>query len=367
MKKIRVGVLMGGASSERDISLASGKMVAENLPKDRYDVVMLDTLALMARNPKLAPELRARALSLLAGGGRPETLAERDKTLPESFQSQIREASAAVSPATEALAVSGAASPIDVAFIALHGPYGEDGTLQGMLDLIGIPYVGSGCLASALAMDKAMAKKVFAAEGIPTPRGVVLERGRFVASPDAAATLAAAFVPAVVKPSRQGSSIGMSMVNEASAMRAALDVAFEYDARVLVEERVRGTEITVGVIGNKEPQALPVVEIVPKRDFFDYQAKYDPGLTDEICPARILEAVAKEAQAIAIKSHRALDCRGLSRVDMMVGERGIVVLEVNTMPGMTTSSLLPKAARAAGIPFGDLLDRLVRLALEPPD
>jgi D-alanine-D-alanine ligase len=234
-----------------------------------------------------------------------------------------------------------------------------------MLDLIGIPYVGSGTLASALAMDKVMAKKVFQAEGIPMPRGIVLERADYRDEPEARVAEAARLCPAVVKPSRQGSSIGMSMVNEPSAMGKALDEAFSYDTRVLVEERVRGTEITVGVIGNRELQPLPVVEIVPKREFFDYRAKYDPELSDEICPARIPESVAREAQRIALRAHRALDCRGLSRVDMILGPSGPVVLEVNTMPGMTVASLLPKAARAAGIPFSELLDRLIHLALEP--
>lgn len=364
-RRIRIGVLMGGASSERDISLASGKMIADSLPKDRYDVVMLDTLALMARNPRLSPQLQLRAHALIAGRPAIEDLSPEDKALPESFQDQVRQAGASVLPATDALAVSPHESPIDVAFPVLHGPYGEDGTLQGMLDLIGIPYVGSGCLASALAMDKAMAKKVLGADGIPTPRGAVIERADFEDDPGSAVNSAASLVPAVVKPSRQGSSIGMTMVNHMAALEAALRKAFTFDDVVLVEERVRGTEITVGVIGNRDLEALPVVEIVPKRDFFDYQAKYDPALTDEICPARLPEAVAKEAQSLAIRAHRSLGCRSLSRVDMIVSDaHGIVVLEVNTMPGMTTSSLLPKAAKAAGIPFPELLDRLVHLALE---
>lgn len=364
--KIRVGVLMGGASSERDISLASGKMIADNLPKDRYDVVLLDTLALMARNSNLPAHLQKRAHALLQGKTSEEVIAGEDKAaLPENFQDQVRAASLSVGPATEALTVGDPRSPIDVAFLALHGPYGEDGTLQGMLDLIGIPYVGSGCLASALAMDKAMAKKVFAADGIPTPRGVVIEKAAFAADPVASAMSAVPLLPAVVKPSRQGSSIGMAMVNHGAGLEAALRTAFGYDDKVLVEERVRGAEITVAVLGNDRPQALPVVEIVPKRDFFDYKAKYDPSLTDEICPARLPEAVSREAQALALRAHASLDCRGLSRVDMIVSEdRGIVVLEVNTMPGMTMSSLFPKAAQAAGMSFPQLLDRLVGLALE---
>jgi D-alanine-D-alanine ligase len=157
----------------------------------------------------------------------------------------------------------------------------------------------------------------------------------------------------------------MSLVSEASAMRAALAEALAYDTRALVEERLSGIELTVGVIGNRQLEALPVVEIVPKRAFFDYRAKYDPSLSEEICPARIPPAAAAEAQRIAIATHRALGCRGLSRTDAILVEgRGPVVLELNTMPGMTINSLLPKAAQAAGLSFAELLDRLVRLALE---
>ncbi|HET8644920.1 MAG TPA: D-alanine--D-alanine ligase, partial [Vicinamibacteria bacterium] len=299
----------------------------------------------------------------------PDALARRDQELPESFQEQIRNAAAAAAPATEAIAVAGGGARIDVAFLALHGPYGEDGTLQGMLDLIGIPYVGSGTLASALAMDKAMAKKVFQAEGIPVPAGLVVHRGEFHRDADTVAERAArAALPAVVKPARQGSSIGMSMVKEAAAMRGALEEAFEFDSVVLVEERLDGTELTVGVIGNRDLQALPVVEIVSKREFFDYRAKYDPGLSEEIVPARISDEASRAAQELALRAHRALGCRNLSRVDMMQTKaRGPVVLEVNTMPGMTMNSLLPKAAQAAGIPFGQLLDRLIQLALEPDE
>lgn len=358
---------MGGASSEREISLASGKMIALHLPRERYEVVMLDTLALMAGNARIAPELREKARSLLARRGSAEVLHERDRELPESFQQQIRSAAAETLPATEAITVTGGSARIDVAFLALHGPFGEDGTLQGMLDLLGVAYVGSGTLASALAMDKVMARKVFSAEGIPTPRGGVLERREFEPDPEPALRRVAGFVPAVVKPSRQGSSIGMSLVSDSGGMQRALEEAFRYDSRVLVEERVIGTELTVGVIGNRELTALPVVEIVPKRDFFDYRAKYDPSLCDEVCPARVPAALASDAQALAIRAHRALDCRGLSRVDLIHGPGGLVVLEVNTMPGMTVHSLLPKAAAAAGIPFGELLHRLVQLALEPQD
>jgi D-alanine-D-alanine ligase len=320
----------------------------------------------MARNPRLSAELQERARALLSGRAAALPVAP-EGALPTAFQEQVRSAEAAAAPATEALAVGGS-QPVDVAFIALHGAYGEDGTLQGMLELLGTPYVGSGVLASALAMDKAMAKKVLGADGVPTPRGVRLSRSAFRANRTAVTREAAAVgVPAVVKPSRQGSSIGMSLVTREEDLDAALGEGFAYDSEVLVEERLVGTELTVGVIGNRELTALPVVEIVPKRAFFDYRAKYDPALSEEICPARLPAELAERAQQLGIRSHRALGCRGLSRTDMILSDHGLVVLEVNTLPGMTMSSLLPKAAAAAGIPFGELLHRLVQLALEPPD
>jgi D-alanine-D-alanine ligase len=364
--KTRVGVLVGGASHERDISLASGRMIAEQLPRDRYDVVMLDTLALMAHNPRLSPALRERAVALVGHGAR--QLPTVDATLPEELRAQVQKAADSAAPATDALMASANGDhTIDVAFLALHGPYGEDGTIQGLLELIGIPYVGSGVLASALAMDKVMAKKVLAVEGVSTPRGSVVERAIFETNPEGEAARASCFVPAVVKPVREGSSIGMTLVHQAKDMRAALADALACDTRALVEERVVGTELTVGVLGNRELTALPVVEIVPKREFFDYRAKYDSTLSEEICPARIPESVARAAQDVALRAHRALGCRGVSRVDIIKSDAGLVVLEVNTLPGMTINSLLPKAARAAGISFSDLLDRLVRLALERQD
>ena len=363
--KIRVGVLVGGASSERGISLASGKMVAEHLPKDRYEVVILDTLALMAHNPRIPKELRDEAQRLLSGAAAGS--GSSSDGLPEAFQHEIDEAASRAEPATRAL-VPGAGTPaIDVAFLALHGPYGEDGTIQGFLELLGIPYVGSGVLASAVAMDKEVAKTLMAAAGIPTPKGVVVSRREFVEDEARVLLEAGALAPSVVKPVRGGSSIGMSLAETSADLKPALEKAFAFDGRVLVEERLGGTEITVGVLGNREPIALPVVEIVTKKKFFDYQAKYDPVLTEEICPARIGREETARAQALGLAVHRALRCRGVSRVDMIMAKRGPVVLEVNTIPGLTVNSLLPKAARVAGIPFPELLDRLIRLALEEPE
>ena len=355
-KKIRVGVLAGGASAERQISLASGMGIAEHLAGDRYEVVMLDPLALMSNNPSLSDEQRALARNLAARGGTPEALPARDQELPAAMQEQMHRASSALVPATVALSASPAGDRIDVAFIALHGPWGEDGKLQGVLDTLGIPYTGSGVLASALAMDKAMAKTVLAANGLDVPEGEI------VTSPAQRPSIAP---PSVVKPVENGSSFGITMVDDPKHYAAAIAEALKYDARALVEERIRGRELTVGVIGLDALQALPVIEIVTTRAFFDYRAKYDSSASEELCPAPIPDEVARRAQDFAVRAHRALGCRGISRTDLMWDGDRMAILEVNTMPGMTPNSLVPKAAAVAGISYAQLVDRLIGWALEP--
>lgn len=367
VKRIRVGILAGGASAERGISLATGLQIAEHLPKERYDVVLLDPLALMANNPHLTTDQREQGRMLAERSGRLEALTERDRReLPMEFQRQIERASARLVPATSAIVPSGAEAPIDVAFIALHGPWGEDGTLQGLLEILGIPYVGSGVLASALAMDKVMAKRHLAASGIDVARDAMITRRAHQRDPEAAVRAAAAVgYPVFVKPVRQGSSFGTTLVERPGELDAAISDALRYDDRAMIEERLVGTELTVGVIGGDDDlTALPVIEIVTKRAFFDYKAKYDPSASEEICPARVPDDVAKRAQDVALRAHRALGCEDLSRTDMILTGARMPVLEVNTIPGMTSNSLLPKSARVAGVPFADLLERLLRSALE---
>ena len=359
VKKIRVGVLTGGASAERDISLATGAQIQRSLPADRYDVVLLDPLAFMVRNPALSEEQRAQARQLLKGGGRLDPA----RQLPKGLESEIEAASRALVPATRA--ISDDSEPLDVVLIALHGSWGEDGRIQGLLDTLGIPYTGSGVLASALAMDKVMAKTVLAAAGLDTPRGVVVSS----ATGDDLERACALGTPAFVKPVESGSSVGARIVRNTAELAPAITDALRYDRRAMVEEYVGGRELTVAVIGNDDPEPLPVIEIVTKHQFFDYSAKYDKGESDEICPADIPDAIARRAQAMAMQAHRALGCRGMSRTDL-VWESGakepqrMVALEVNTIPGMTANSLLPKAAKAAGIGFGELLTRLIGWALE---
>lgn len=304
---LSIAVLSGGTSAERDVSLNTGTQVATALESRGHRVTMLDSADL-------------------------------------GFIERLR------------------AGGFDAAFICLHGRFGEDGTVQGVLEILGIPYVGSGVLASALAMDKVMSKRVFMAEGLPTPPFVVVRAGE---PANHGAISAHVGEKCVVKPASEGSSVGMSIVHEPRELPAAVELALEHDSTVLVEAFVPGTELTVGVIGNDELRALPTLEVVPVHEFYDYESKYVPGMSNHIIPARVAESVRTECQQVALAAHRALGCRGMSRSDMIVTPDGdVYLLEVNTIPGMTRTSLLPDAASAAGIEFPELCDRLVRLALE---
>lgn len=308
MGKQKIALIYGGISSERDVSLSSGQQVFDALDKTKYEITHYD--------PKMD-------LTKLAAD----------------------------------------ATQIDAALIILHGPYGEDGTIQGMLDMLGIPYQGSGVLASALAMDKINAKKLYRAAGIPTPAYLVLEEAD-ASTPDTIVKRLG--LPVVVKPALGGSSIGMSIVREKEDLAAAVEKAFTQDRTVMVEAFINGVELTGGVLGNDNPQALPLIEIRPseKYTFFDYEAKYKPGATEEICPAPLDDNITQKAQSFAVAAHQTLGCVGYSRTDIMLADGDLFVLETNTIPGMTATSLFPQAAAAAGLPFGDLLDRLIELAIE---
>ena len=302
----RVAVLMGGRSAEREVSLTTGAQVAAALAEEHFETTSIDTGT-------------------------------------ETFVGELQ----ALKP--------------DVVFICLHGRFGEDGTVQGMLELLGIPYVGSGVLASALAMDKVMSKHFFAHAGLKTPAYAALRRGEPV---DVDALAASLGPKTVVKPANEGSAIGVTIAHTAGELPAAIAEAFRHDEVVLVEQFVSGVEITVGVLGNERPECLPTLEVVPEHEFYDYESKYQQGMSTHIIPARISAEATVEAQRLALEVHRCLGCRGMSRTDMIVTEDDSVhLLEVNTIPGMTPTSLLPDAARAAGLEFPTLCRRLVELAL----
>lgn len=303
----KVLVLQGGRSAEREVSLHTGTQVGAALETLGHDVVTVDAA-------------------------------------DEDFIEQIK-----------------AARP-DVVFICLHGRLGEDGTVQGLLELLGIAYVGSGVLASALAMDKVMSKNVYACSGIPTPDYIALVRGEAWDAADITRRLGP---KTVVKPANEGSAIGVTIAHAPEELPAAIEEAFAHDRSVLVEAFVEGTEVTVGVIGNDRLTALPTLEIVPEHEFYDYESKYVPGMSRHIVPARLSEELRDRCARMAVEAHRALGCRGMSRSDTIVTASGdAYLLETNTIPGMTSTSLLPDAARAAGIEFPQLCDQLVRLALE---
>ncbi len=307
-KKIRVALIAGGRSGEREVSLKGAREVERAFDPAKYDVHRYDAASDL---PRLAAD----------------------------------------------------AAKIDVAFILLHGPYGEDGTVQGFLDLFDIPYQGSGVLGSAIAMNKNVAKILYRNAGLPVADWRMAQPGDGL---DPARLLADLSLPLVIKPIHQGSSLGMSIARSPEELAAGVRRAFEVDREVMVEEFIGGREITCGVLGNDEPMALPLVEIIPgeKYEFFDYEAKYLPGASREVCPAELDPELAARAREYGILAHRALQLRGYSRTDMMVRGNDIFLLETNTIPGMTPTSLLPQAAAAHGLSFGMLLDRLVSLALE---
>jgi D-alanine-D-alanine ligase len=252
---------------------------------------------------------------------------------------------------------------IDLAFVLLHGKFGEDGCIQGFLELLGIPFVGSGVLASAMALHKKTAKDVYKSAGLSVPKDVMLLRSESFSVKDIMDDLGAA---TVVKPVSEGSSLGMSICRSEEELLEGIASAFQYDREVMVEAYVNGREVTCGVLGNRTLEALPLIEIVPNPEyaFFDYQAKYTPGATKEICPAPLSSALTDKVQCCAKEAHRALKCRTWSRTDMIIADEEVFLLETNTIPGMTETSLVPLAARTAGMSMSRLVDKLVALSLE---
>ncbi|HEY3307713.1 MAG TPA: D-alanine--D-alanine ligase [Desulfuromonadaceae bacterium] len=300
MKTKKIAVLMGGLSAEREVSLKSGAAVLLALQNLGYQAVGIDV--------------------------------GRD------------------------LAAVLASEVIEAAFIALHGRYGEDGCVQGLLELMQIPYTGSGVLASALAMHKLYSKQAFAANNILTAPFYHFRQGEQISSSDIPFGM-----PLVVKPVQEGSSVGISIVKQESELKAAVALAFRYDDEILVEQYIKGQEVQVGIL---DDQPIGAIEIVPKKEFYDYEAKYSEGMAEHIFPARLDSELYEKAQAVGLAAHRSLGCKGYSRVDLLVtSSRDCYVLEVNTLPGMTALSLLPEiAAKGAGLSFEALVERVIESA-----
>lgn len=307
-----IAVLMGGHSLERDVSLKSGHRVAEALAERGYQVTAVDV----------------------------------DESLVETLKKD----------------------KIDLAYIALHGKFGEDGTVQELLEILEIPYTGPGVYSSIVGFDKVLSKHIFLEEGVPTPSFYALSTGAFKemgASSALEQVIEKIGLPLIVKPAEQGSAMGIQLVRAPEELPHALVKALSYGDKVLLEQYIEGTEVAVSILEEKRPVALPVVEIVPKKEYFDFESMYTPGMTDYFVPARLSEKLTGVVHEMAKKVHSLMKCRDVSRVDMIVGKDEIpYVLELNTSPGMTATSLLPLAAKAHGLDFGDLVGGLVERGLK---
>ena len=378
MKKLRVGIIYGGRSGEHEVSLASAASVFQNLDPDRYEAIAIriekdgrwtlppepprtmkaaDVIAAAQLDASTArggagTEHDLREAHLVAHPGA-ETLLTVSRTRPQSGRSEI--------------AVSGLA--LDVVFPVLHGPYGEDGTVQGLLELANVPYVGAGVLASAVGMDKAAMKLVFAAKGLPIcDYEVVLKRDWLRDERRVLETIAGRLgFPLFVKPANLGSSVGISKAKHAAELRAAIALAAQFDRKIVVEAAVpRAREIEVAVLGNDDPEASVPGEIIPSREFYDYEAKYVSDDSRTVIPADIDEARTAEVRALAVAAFKAIDGAGMARVDfLLAGDSQVLYLnEVNTIPGFTTISMYSKMWNASGLTYAQLLDRLIALAIE---
>jgi len=351
-KKIRVGILFGGKSAEHEVSLQSAKSIVEAIDREKYEVVMIavdkegqwhltdaSRFLLNADNPKLIKLNKVSDNLALAPGKRSEQLIS--------------------------LTSHGSTAPVDVVFPVLHGPFGEDGTIQGLMKLANVPFVGSGVLGSAVSMDKDVAKRLLRDAGIPIARFLVFDRASFntVNFNEAKNQLG---LPLFVKPANLGSSVGINKVNGREQFEDAVNDAFRYDNKIVIEEFIEGREIECSVLGNDDPIASLPGEILPQDDFYSYKAKYidEDGAILEV-PAKLPGNIVKEVQDYAIQVFKVLCCEGMARVDLFLKENGeIVINEINTIPGFTKISMYPKLWGASGISYSELIHRLIQLALE---
>lgn len=352
--RLRVGVIFGGRSGEHEVSLASAASVLSAIDRQRYEIVPLGI---------------ARDGQWVVGGDPLRALADTaGLCLPLPPASDAPGAGTALArlPTGGGLP-AGLAARLDVVFPVLHGPYGEDGTVQGLLELADLPYVGAGVLASAVSMDKATMKAVFLAHGLPVVPHLVVRAFEWVEDAPGVATHVAAELgyPCFVKPSNLGSSVGISKVRRPGDLAAALDTAFVHDRKALVERAVTARELEVAVLGNEHPAASVPGEVLPGKEWYDYEAKYTDGIAKLLIPAPVDEAVAAETGRLALAAFRAVDAAGLARVDFFLeDDTRVLVNEINTLPGFTRHSAYPRLWEASGLPYPRLIDRLIELARE---
>jgi len=363
--RLRVGVVFGGRSGEHEVSLASAASVVAALERRGHSVVPIgiarDGRWVVGGDPlrALAAEARVALPSDDATGEVKKALADRAEAVDSGTATSLARTEPAGGLPAEL-------RRLDVVVIMLHGPYGEDGTIQGLFELADLPYVGAGVLASAVGMDKATMKAVFQAHGLPIVEHLVVTRHEWRAAPERVARRVAEALgfPCFVKPSNLGSSVGISKVADASALPRALDEAARHDRKILVERAVRGREIEVSVLGNNEPVASVPGEITYAGEFYDYATKYAEGQARLTAPAPIPPETSRRIRELAIAAFRAIDCAGMARVDFFLEGDRILVNEINTIPGFTATSGYARMWEASGLGYGELLERLIELALE---
>ncbi|HNR97515.1 MAG: D-alanine--D-alanine ligase [Chloroflexi bacterium ADurb.Bin180] len=358
MVKIRVGVLFGGRSGEHEVSLLSAESVMRALDRGKYEVV---PIGITREGRWLTDGNPMEELKLLASG--------TDQTPLRLGQAEQGPVAASVNERRELVPGAREGLPrVDVVFPVLHGTYGEDGTVQGLLELANIPYVGSGVLGSALAMDKAAMKAVFSAAGFPMAASILVMRWEWRRHPDQIRRKVEEELgyPCFVKPVNLGSSVGISKVHAREELAPALDLASRYDRRLLVEQAINAREIECSVLGNDAPIASVPAEIIPRREFYDYEAKYLDDRTELIVPADLPPATIAVVQDLAVRAFMALDCAGMARADFFVDKvtGSVYINELNTIPGFTSVSMYPRMWEASGIPYPELLNRLIELAFE---
>ena len=339
--KIKIAVINGGLSNEREVSIKTGQQVFNNLSDENYDKFLVE----MTKDGRWLLSGDNLKLGAKFSGTKALTIMHPDKGIAKNDLNNF-----------------------DIVFLALHGKFGEDGKIQSILDILGIPYTGSGVLASALGMNKAKTMEFISSIGIKTPKFLFLsDRQNIDLKKINKMIIKDINYPCIVKPNESGSSIGINVVNVFEDLEKAINKAYNEDGQILVEEFIKGREVTCGVLGNSnqtELEVLPPVEIIADSTFFDYDAKYFSEKTQEICPADISDKLTEEVQDLAKKIHKVIGCDGLTRSDFILKDNVFYFLEINTLPGLTEQSLCPKEAKAAGMTFAEFLDKQIKLAIE---